>query len=112
MFSVEGWTDKDVVEVVAQELTTKVVPYIWCSVYLRTNMAAGCKKLSLLVISSCGFGFSFNWASPPVAPGNDMTIREAFGLNSEWVVFTAIAPKWIYQLPVEWFVLFVSFVLL
>jgi hypothetical protein len=44
-----------------------------------------------------------------------MTIREAFGINSEKVVFTAIAPKWIYKLPINWYallMLFVGFILL
>ncbi|KAF8637894.1 hypothetical protein AX17_002517 [Amanita inopinata Kibby_2008] len=82
MISTEGWSDKDSVDVpVAQKLTF---------------------KLALLVIARCGFGFSFDWNTPPQAPNAVMSVQEALRIIVDNTKINVFAP-WLLKLPFEKF---------
>jgi len=80
MISAEGWNDKDVVDVpVIQKLTF---------------------KLALLVIGTCGFGFSFNWGAPPKSSDGSMSVQEALRIVADTHMLAISLPKWAWYLPI------------
>ncbi|KAF8068982.1 cytochrome P450 [Lyophyllum atratum] len=79
MISAEGWGTKDTIDVpVIQKLTF---------------------KLALLIIGKCGFGFSFNWTTPPTAPDGTMSVQEALRIVADTHMWAIFAPKWLLALP-------------
>ncbi|KAF7344608.1 hypothetical protein MSAN_01943000 [Mycena sanguinolenta] len=97
MIQVDGWKDKNSVNIpVTQRITS---------------------KLTLLLISTCGFGFPTTWFlpisrdffaleltnprdTPPRAADGGMPIQEAFGIFSETIVLAASIPTWLWYLPI------------
>ncbi|KAJ7468034.1 cytochrome P450 [Mycena latifolia] len=83
MVEVEGWKDKDAVDVpVIQRITL---------------------KLAFLLISSCGFGFPATWDTPPQAADGGMPIQEALKLVADTHLLTLAVPKWLMHLPIQRF---------
>ncbi|KAF9467919.1 cytochrome P450 [Collybia nuda] len=79
MISAEGWDREDTVDVpIIQALTF---------------------KLALLIIGKCGFGFSFNWTTPPKAPDGSMSVQEALRIVADTYMWSIAAPKWVLRLP-------------
>lgn len=56
-------------------------------------------KLSMCVISSCGFGFPFRWAEPTEAEGQATSLREGMEIIEKWYMLLVLAPKWLWKLP-------------
>ncbi|KAJ7512690.1 cytochrome P450 [Mycena galericulata] len=80
MVEVEGWKNKDVVDIpVIQRITL---------------------KLAFLLISTCGFGFPSTWATPPKAADGGMPIQEALKLVAETHLVELVVPKWLMYLPI------------
>ncbi|KAJ6488014.1 cytochrome P450, partial [Mycena sanguinolenta] len=80
MIQVEGWKDKNSVDVpVTQEITL---------------------KLAFLLISTCGFGFPATWATPPRAPDGGMPIQEALKIFSARILIFITLPTWLLYLPI------------
>ncbi|KAF9010234.1 cytochrome P450 [Cyathus striatus] len=79
MISVEGWADKQSVEVMSVQSLTF--------------------KLAFLIIGKCGFGFSFNWAEPPSSPDGSMSIQEALRVVADDHMLAIFLPNWIKRLP-------------
>ncbi|KJA21399.1 hypothetical protein HYPSUDRAFT_42040 [Hypholoma sublateritium FD-334 SS-4] len=83
MVADEGWAGRDQISVpVVQALTFKV---------------------ALLVISKCGFGFSFSWSEPVRTADGRMSLQEAFRVVSETILITSFVPKWVRKLPFKRF---------
>ncbi|KAF7344606.1 hypothetical protein MSAN_01942800 [Mycena sanguinolenta] len=70
MIQVEGWKDKNSVE------------------------------LAFLLISTCGFGFPATWDTPPRAADGGMPIQEALKIFAETILISAITPSWLSYLPI------------
>ncbi|KAF7426204.1 hypothetical protein PC9H_008571 [Pleurotus ostreatus] len=82
MVRAEGWADKDIAEVPAvQKLTF---------------------KLALLIIGHCAFGFPFDWSTPANLSDGLMSVQEALRIVADTHMFSVIAPKWVYKLPIKW----------
>ncbi|KAJ7719189.1 cytochrome P450 [Mycena maculata] len=80
MIGVEGWKDKDTVDIpVIQRITL---------------------KLAFILISTCGFGFTSTWATPPKAADGGMPIQEALKLVADTHLISLVVPKWLMHLPI------------
>ncbi|KAJ7634855.1 cytochrome P450 [Roridomyces roridus] len=80
MVEVEGWKDKNVVDIpIIQRVTA---------------------KLAFLVISTCGFGFASSWATPPKAADGGTSMQESLTILSENFWTLVMAPKWLMYLPI------------
>ncbi|PPQ65337.1 hypothetical protein CVT26_000052 [Gymnopilus dilepis] len=79
MIAAEGWDGKKTIEIpVIQKLTF---------------------KFALLIIGRCGFGFDFNWFSPPRAADGSMSVLEALRIVGDSYMIAVFLPKWIQNLP-------------
>ncbi|KAH9478750.1 Cytochrome P450 monooxygenase 124 [Psilocybe cubensis] len=83
MVEAEGWKGKKEIDVpVIQTLTF---------------------KLALLIIGKCGFGFSFDWSSPPRSEDGSLSIQEALRIVADSHMIATFLPKWIQNLPTKKF---------
>lgn len=57
-------------------------------------------KLALLVISTCGFGWSFAWDEPPMNEDGTMGIQKALNVYTTNILLLVIAPEWAFKLPI------------
>lgn len=97
MVADEGWATRDQISVpVVQTLTFKVSSSLLKPV---TPSQSPGLQVALLVISKCGFGFSFNWSEPVRTADGRMSLQEAFRVVSETVLITSFIPKWVRKLP-------------
>ncbi|KAJ7185585.1 cytochrome P450 [Mycena filopes] len=81
MVEVEGWKEKDVVDIpVVQDITL---------------------KFAFLLICTCGFGFPSTWATPPQAADGGMSVQEALKIVAETQVLSVVVPKWLMYLPIQ-----------
>ncbi|KAJ7590446.1 cytochrome P450 [Mycena floridula] len=81
MVKEEGWLDKKTVKVpVIQALTFKV---------------------ALLIIGTCGFGFSFNWTEPLTTSDGGMSVQESLRIVADTYMLELFLPKWLSVLPIE-----------
>ncbi|PPQ91914.1 hypothetical protein CVT25_001285 [Psilocybe cyanescens] len=81
MIAAEGWEGKQEIDVpVIQTLTF---------------------KLALLIIGKCGFGFSFNWFSPPRSKDGSLSIQEALRIVTDSHMIAVFLPQWIQNLPIK-----------
>ncbi|KAF9544260.1 cytochrome P450 [Agrocybe pediades] len=56
-------------------------------------------KLALLIIGKCGFGFPFDWATPPISEDGTMSMQEALRIISDTNTYALFLPKWTHGLP-------------
>jgi len=61
-------------------------------------------QLALIIIGKCGFGFSFNWFTPPKSHDGKMPVQEALKIVSETHMIALFLPKWIKNLPIKRYV--------
>ncbi|KAJ7754428.1 cytochrome P450 [Mycena metata] len=81
MVEVEGWKNKDVVDIpVIQAITL---------------------KFAFLLISSCGFGFPSTWDAPPQAADGGMPVQEALKIVADTTILHLVVPKWLTYLPIQ-----------
>ena len=97
MIADEGWAARDQISVpVVQALTFKVSSSFLKFVAPSQSFHV---QVALLVISKCGFGFSFNWSEPVRTADGRMSLQEAFRVISETILITSFVPKWVRKLP-------------
>ncbi|KAJ6588862.1 cytochrome P450 [Mycena capillaripes] len=78
MVQVEGWKDKDIIDLpVVQKITA---------------------KFAFLLISTCGFGFPSTWETLPQASDGGMPVQEALSIVTETALLDFL-PKWLWCLP-------------
>ncbi|KAF8903942.1 cytochrome P450 [Gymnopilus junonius] len=79
MLAGEGWESKKEVEIpILQKFTF---------------------KYALLIIGKCGFGFDFNWFSPPKAADGKMSVLESLRVVADTYMIPVFMPKWVLKLP-------------
>jgi hypothetical protein len=103
MIAAEGWSDKTEIEIPAvQALTCKVSSTsYYCLLFLHFKIFTSRSQLSLLIIGKCGFGFAFNWFSPPRSDNGRLSIQEALKIVSETNTSALLLPTWIKKLPIK-----------
>ncbi|KAJ7600422.1 cytochrome P450 [Mycena floridula] len=80
MVNDEGWIYKDAVEIpVVQTLTYKV---------------------ALLVLGTCGLGFSVNWTEPLAPKNGSMTVQQSLRIVASTFMYEIFFPKWLSVLPI------------
>ncbi|KAF8168572.1 cytochrome P450 [Pholiota molesta] len=83
MTSIEEWDGKNVVDIpVIQSLTS---------------------KFALLLIGKCGFGFDFDWSTPPKASDGRMSFQESLRILMDATMIIGFVPQWIQRLPLPRF---------
>ncbi|KJA21381.1 hypothetical protein HYPSUDRAFT_77809 [Hypholoma sublateritium FD-334 SS-4] len=60
-------------------------------------------KVALLIITKCGFGFSFSWADPVRTADGRMALQEAFRVISDASLTSALVPRWMQRFPLPRF---------
>ncbi len=96
MIADEGWAAREQISVpVVQALTFKVSTSL--KIVAPSQSYHG--QVALLVISKCGFGFTFNWSEPVRTADGRMSLQEAFRVISETILITSFVPKWVRKLP-------------
>jgi len=101
MVFAEGWGDKKEIDIpVVQKLTFKVSTIL---PYFKTwnILSYSFHQLALIIIGKCGFGFSFNWFTPPKSHDGIMPVQQALQIVSETHMIALFLPKWIKNLPIK-----------
>ncbi len=57
--------------------------------------------MALLVLGTCGFGFSFRWDEPARTASGEMAVQEAMRTVADSYMLQLFAPKWVRKLPFE-----------
>jgi len=82
MITTEDWAQKDVI--------------------MLESMKAYTIRVAFLVISACGFGFTFPWEVPSQPTENDdrsMGVQEALRIWADTMFVRVVTPLWVYKLP-------------
>jgi len=82
MITTEDWAQRDVI--------------------MLESMQAYTTRVAFLVISACGFGFTFPWEEPIQPTENDdrsMGVHEAMRIWVDTIFVRVVAPSWVYKLP-------------
>jgi hypothetical protein len=99
MVSAEGWNDKDVIEVpVFQKLIFKVPLFLSVQ---SSSCLTNIMQFALLIIAKCGFGFTFDWDSPPTAADGGASIQETLRIVADHTMSLVFLPKWLRYLPLK-----------
>lgn len=61
-------------------------------------------KVTLAVITSCGFGLKFKWDELPMDEKGRASVQEALKLFTDHAMLFVIAPEWFFKLPGKWWV--------
>lgn len=61
-------------------------------------------KVTLSVITSCGFGLESKWDEPPMDEKGRASVQEALKLFTDHATLFIIAPEWFFKLPGKWWV--------
>jgi len=82
MITTEDWAQRDVITL--------------------ESMQAYTTRVAFLVISACGFGFTFPWEEPIQPTENDdrgMGVHEAMRIWVDTMFVRVVTPSWVYKLP-------------
>lgn len=103
MVSAERWSNKKEIDIpVVQKLTFKVSSTLLHSVLAFSNILSySFHQLALIIIGKCGFGFSFNWFTPPKSHAGKMPAQKALEIATKTYMFALFLPKWIKNLPIK-----------
>ena len=88
MITTEDWAQKDVI--------------------MLESMKAYTIRVAFLVISACGFGFTFPWEVPSQPTENDdrsMGVQEALRIWADTMFVRVVTPLWVYKLPFKRYML-------
>ncbi|KAG6828824.1 hypothetical protein H0H92_006649 [Tricholoma furcatifolium] len=104
METVEGWETRNELVIPAVHQHSSKVGTISVHVeYPHSPRSFDCDhKMALLVIAKCGFGFPFDWATPPTSPDGKMTIQEALRTIIDSHVISLMVPKWVFKNPLRY----------
>jgi len=61
-------------------------------------------QFALLIIGRCGFGFDFNWSTPPKATDGRISVQEALRIVADNYMIMIMAPRFIQNLPIRKYV--------